>query len=388
MLFDPTNPANKFGYFKAGKNFCSYSQHEAQEYAAKTGEKVEWNFNDEFFSAIDWTIEPTESLKELYAERARQLRNKYDYLVLTFSGGSDSHNILSTFYENNIYIDEILTHHVCDGVKDKLSPVGNMIEITLAAIPEAKRYIEKFPTTIHRVVDISELIKTYWSQNLLDLKFNFIYYNNYYITPYNIVATSLPNILPEYQKLTETKKSVCFIHGNDKPYIEIQNGKWFFSFTSSVIDSSFSIRRQFEKSPVDDELFYWSPDAWKIMVKQAHVLRRYLYDNREIIKNLANGVYGDIPSNHLSRINFFRNRIPTQFIKNAIYPYWRNEIVDIGKVPYDLYGVKSLWWTNSNLPATKEHMAGVQYVSQIAFGEKSTRQKPMQISYDSKKYNF
>jgi len=50
----------------------------------------------------------SESLDFLYALRARQLREKYDYLVLYFSGGADSTNILKTFIDNNIFLDEIV----------------------------------------------------------------------------------------------------------------------------------------------------------------------------------------------------------------------------------------------------------------------------------------
>lgn len=386
MLFDPTSPANKFGYFKAGKHFCSYSQFETQEYAAKTGDKVEWNFNDEFFSTIDWTAEPTESLKELYAERARQIRNKYDYLVLSFSGGSDSHNILSTFLENNIYIDEILTYHFLDGVKDKFTPSASMLEVTMAAVPEAKKYLEKFPTTLHRIVDGSELVKQYWQNNIKDLKYNFMYYGNFYATPAPLVINNLPTTLPDYQRLTDSGKRVCFIHGTDKPYIQIDQGKWFFSFHSEVINASFSIKRQFEKTPVYDEFFYWDPNAWKLIVKQAHVLRKYLYKNHDIIKETMTGKYSNISPDYMSRIQFLGNRLPMFHIKNAIYPHWRNDIVDTGKEKMTLLRTpKAKWWQDSKLPGTKEYMQGIDYVIKTAG---LNPEKPMQHIYYSKKYYF
>jgi hypothetical protein len=380
-----SNPNNKFGYYSVGNHFFTYSQFEAQEYAARTNDSVNWHFNDEFFSGIDWHIEPQESLKELYAERAIQIRNKYDYIVLCFSGGSDSHNILSTFLENNIYIDEILTYHAYEALKDKHTPVANMVEITHAAVPEANKYIEKFPTTLHRLIDVSNIVKDYWATNLKDLKFNFVYYNNNYITPYNIVITNLPNILPEYKKLIESGKRVCFIHGTDKPQVEIDQGRWFFNFKSSMIDASFSIRRQIEQSPFDDEFFYWSPEAWKIIAKQAHVLKRYFQTNHYIVKNAIKGAYKNIDERFLSNILFFGNKIPMSYLKDAIYPYWDNNIVDVGKAPFNLYGIKSLWWTYSNLPGTKEHIAGVQHVAKI-IGEDIN--SPKQITYKSPRYYF
>lgn len=72
---------------------------------------MQFIFNEEVFDKIDWTIEPSFSLKELYTQRAQQLRDDYDYLILSYSGGSDSHEILGTFLENNIFIDEIQVMH-------------------------------------------------------------------------------------------------------------------------------------------------------------------------------------------------------------------------------------------------------------------------------------
>ena len=386
MLFDPTNAHNRFGYFTVGDTFKTYSQFEAQEHAGKIGGDVEWHFNDEFFSSIDWTVEPTQSLKELYAERAMQIRNRYDYLVLYFSGGSDSHNILSTFYEYDIHLDEILTHHTYTGEKDKFSAAGNMSEITLAAIPEAKRFVAKYPRTIHRLVDVSDLLQKFWAQNLHDLKFNFLYYSNFYPTPHHLVVSELGSILPEYQHIIDSGKRVCFIHGNDKPNIRLHDGQWQFCFRSNAIDSSgFSIRRQFEPAPYEDILFYWDPDAWKIIIKQSHVLKNYLYNNHSIIKHAMQGKFSDIPAAQRSFLYINGEAIPSPIIKDAIYPYWRNDIVDLGKPAWNLYGPKNIWWTKSNLPGAKEHVAGIDYlVKKIG----ATCNGPLQKVYLSKPYCF
>ena len=68
------------------------------------GFNIKYNFN-----IFDWSKEPTESWKELKKQRAQHIRDNYDYVVLYFSGGSDSTTVLNSFYDNNIYIDEIVT---------------------------------------------------------------------------------------------------------------------------------------------------------------------------------------------------------------------------------------------------------------------------------------
>ena len=73
-------------------------------------------FHDELFSKINWTQEPIDTLENLYIARAKQLREQYDYLILQFSGGSDSSQVLQTFLRNNIFLDEIRSYRHRDEV--------------------------------------------------------------------------------------------------------------------------------------------------------------------------------------------------------------------------------------------------------------------------------
>ena len=58
---------------------------------------LQWNFNDEVFEAYDWTKEPEKTLDQLYDARARDIREKYDHVIVSYSGGADSHNMLMAF---------------------------------------------------------------------------------------------------------------------------------------------------------------------------------------------------------------------------------------------------------------------------------------------------
>ena len=90
------NRQDIYGYYTVG-GIKMYSQIEAVEISNKLDLPIKWHFNDEVFSSLDWTVEPTETLAELYKKRCEQLREKYDYLVLYYSGGADSDNILNHF---------------------------------------------------------------------------------------------------------------------------------------------------------------------------------------------------------------------------------------------------------------------------------------------------
>jgi asparagine synthetase B (glutamine-hydrolysing) len=106
MIEVPAERQDKFGFYQVG-DFRTYSKFEAIEQHTKTNKKLQWNFNDTIYRSYKWDQEPKESLSELYRQRAQQIREQYDYVVLWFSGGADSTNILNAFIDNNIKLDEV-----------------------------------------------------------------------------------------------------------------------------------------------------------------------------------------------------------------------------------------------------------------------------------------
>ena len=98
---------DRLGYYLVGwKKF--HNKTLALLESKKTGYDLVWVFNNDVYGKIDWTIPIHDSLENLYKKRAQQLRDQYDYLVLYFSGGADSLNILHSFINNNIFLDEIV----------------------------------------------------------------------------------------------------------------------------------------------------------------------------------------------------------------------------------------------------------------------------------------
>ena len=101
------NP-DKFGYYEVDGR-PTYSKLEEAEWSYFNKSTIRWDFNDDIFNKIDWSIEPPNSLWDLYKMRARQIREAYDYVVLWYSGGSDSHNMLLAWIDAGLKIDEIAT---------------------------------------------------------------------------------------------------------------------------------------------------------------------------------------------------------------------------------------------------------------------------------------
>jgi hypothetical protein len=126
---------DQFGYYLVG-NYKTYSKIDALEHAHLFNTPVKWIFNDDVFSTHPWHIDTQEDIKKLYKKRAEQIREKYDYIVVWYSGGVDSFTVLNSFRENGIHVDEIAQWHCHEGEKTWDSFLNK--EVKEVAIPHAQ----------------------------------------------------------------------------------------------------------------------------------------------------------------------------------------------------------------------------------------------------------
>jgi hypothetical protein len=125
---------------------------------------VTFHYFDSFYQSLNWNTEPRENLKELYKKRAQQLRAKYDYIVLAYSGGADSCNVLDSFLDNGLHIDEIVSTYPLKAV-EKLHPYFNpsdkracnlIFEFSEAVKPKLTEVANKFPNVKINILDHTE----------------------------------------------------------------------------------------------------------------------------------------------------------------------------------------------------------------------------------------
>lgn len=265
-----TSHSDKLGFYKVGdKKF--YNKTLALLENFRTKEDVHWIFNTKVYGSIDWTIPVETPLLELYKNRAQQLRDQYDYLVLYFSGGADSANILHAFVENNIFLDEIVMHlpkPVTSFNDTDLSNGNYYSEIKYSAIPILERYKNKInPATKILYQDFARaglelLEKDNWFE-LVSICTN--------ITISGICRQMEQIADSYYLDLYSKGKTVARILGIDKPLV-YYDGEYYYSF---FIDSN----TYHYMTPVgitenyQTEFFYWTPDMPEIIVKQAQLIK-------------------------------------------------------------------------------------------------------------------
>jgi hypothetical protein len=254
---------DKFGYYQAG-NRKTYSRQEAIEFA---GEKpIEWVFNDEVFSLYDWTTEPVDNINHFYNLRATQLRNDYDYIVLFYSGGYDSHNILKTFIDNNLHIDEIITSI------PSLSIISTpTLEWNQFTSKQLERYKNQLVNTKIRLVEHNKKLIQIVSQNS-----DLLYSLNYKFTLHHLVKEEFKITFKEHRDCVERGAKIAYLYGIDKPAVSYnsQSRDYFVEFNESVIVNKILPETQSNKiQDIGYEFFYWAPECVSMMIKQAHMIK-------------------------------------------------------------------------------------------------------------------
>jgi hypothetical protein len=344
---------DKFGFYQAG-DFKSYSRFEAVEKGALTGHRLHWNFNDEMYSSLDWTQEPKESLGELYRQRAQQLRDEYDYLVLWFSGGADSTNVLNSFIENDIKLDEVASYVNYEATKDSYSWLN--AEIYHVAAPVIDKAKLKQPRLQHTVVDISQSTLDYFLDQ--SAKFDWIYDVNTHISPNACGRDNIKLTVPQWRKLFNSGKKVGFIYGFDKPKLEVIDSKYYFKFKDFVDGAVNAECQRSNRSWEFNELFYWTPDMPKIPIKQSHIIKNYLKLNTEESSFCSN----DHPEQSSIKIRTGEKHLKSSVLHTLIYPGWVPVLYQL-KAPSLTFTPRDTWFFNlpDSDPAKYAWQAGLKH---------------------------
>lgn len=345
-----------YGFYRVGP-FESYSKFAAIQEHVRTGLELEWIFNDDVYGACNWHQEPTQSLQELYAARAQQLRNRYDYLVLCYSGGADSDNILDTFVANDIKLDEVAVYVNFAATGDRNNLMN--AEIYNRALPKVQHIQQKWPHLRCTVTDYSELIIKHFEQpNTL---FDWIYTSNIHVHPGTQTRHARwKQSQPHWQKLFDQGRTVAFITGNEKPNVHGIKGKFWFHFKDTVDSARGAVQQTLDHAWDIDELFYWSPDAPQIPIKQAHVIKRCLQLARpdsEFVTSTRPNTYHNSSWN--KEYNLFLDHNATH---KLIYPSWTPNPWQ-AKPVLPIFPHQTEWFfkQSDNEPAKQAWRAGLEY---------------------------
>lgn len=261
----------KLGYYTVGTEKF-FSKPLALTRATQINQFPEWNFNNEVFGTQNWQAAPTVDIRELYRIRAQQLREKYNYIRLEFSGGSDSTTVLYSFVNNGIHIDEVVFRYPKTGEKNvsddpfNYKPENTLSEARYAAYPVLDWLKTAAPTTKITTHDYSE--------NMLDERNDesWVLHTKDYFQPGHAFKHAKFGY-KEHKHQADGGQSICVLYGVDKPKICIKDKKWYAYFLD--ITANHSVTDGGEYSNVTTEYFYWTPDLPELLIKQCHILKNW-----------------------------------------------------------------------------------------------------------------
>jgi hypothetical protein len=301
-------------YYKVGDRIF-FNKIEALYESSKTNTPITWNFFNEEFSKFNWASEPTESLDQLYAQRARMIRESYDYVIVMASGGADSTNVIHSFLRNNIRIDEIIASVPLSGMssyntnatdKSHANTVSETVHTQLPLMHEIKNLYPSQKITIHD-----------YFQDIIEYKTDdWLLRSGEWIHPSSAARYTLDRE-KHLVDLADSGKRVGIVYGIDKPHLATANVDSINHVVLLFNDLALNVPRpafKREYPNVDNVCFYWYQDP-TIPCKQAHVLLRDVLKANNPIKNLFH------TKAKVESSTSFENRKRHSKYERAIVPY-------------------------------------------------------------------
>lgn len=346
----------KLGYYTCD-NLEFESKILASFHSKKIGKPIDWIFNDQEFKLYNWKIEPEASLDTLYDLRARNLREKYDYLIISYSGGGDSHQMLMSFIRQNLFVDEILVNTLEKGWKNftyidptNTSCFNSGAEHYLQTLPRLKEVKKLIPKTKITICDLTDSVHDSFL-NVGDASWVFEKkeaLNPIGITRFNYIY------FREIKKRFDREKKIGLVLGVEKPKTFIYENKFLFRFNDRAANTvSISDHlKDYDNSVV--EYFYWSPDAVPMLIKQGHVIKKWLENNPQYQK------YWTIGTDYKT-IRTYHERL----LRSVVYPStWNEEWFQVDKAVKDWYSEFDNWFINGAAGTKAHHIwhEGVEFI--------------------------
>lgn len=323
---------DKLGCYRVG-DLKFYSKLEAIEAHQRTGIHPHWDFNEAVFSCYDWTREPTESITELYRRRAQQIRDRYEYVILMFSGGADSETVLRSFLDNDIKLDEVVTWTNYQGSGRKDDHLNS--EFFRVALPRFEQLRDQYPWLRQRVIDLTDLVMTLFSDETD--RFDWIHATNMFPQPNVLCRRDLVMSQKDWADMIHQGKKVCVITGADKPRVLHENGRYSVRFLDIV---DLTVKSMAGEQPYTDELFYWTPDMPEIVIKQGHMIKNYLERYY-----LTSPFVSQKPSQlAYKKVGGTKYWLDNHGVHTICYPNWNIETYSSGKTPSPIFGARDRWF--------------------------------------------
>ncbi len=348
------------GYYQAGdKKFIS--KHQALLYAGNNELDVTYKFFDHVWTNFDKSNIGKYSLQELYKQRAQQLRDKYDYLILYFSGGADSYNVLRSFVDNGIKLDEVCVKwareplhsntHLYTPNQTELTAYNYLSEWDYAIKPALEWLGKEYPDIKIEIVD--------WFEDKTEKGLE---YSLNKVNHFQDVEVGLLSVWsPSERQLFDKGIRVGSIYGVDKPNIYLENNKWYIYFS----DNGVAMGNPNDFNPLGTEYFYHSPDFPLLAFEMAKRVIDEFKVNNELMKTVVN------QDNRRDRkFILYSWQIQQKQIRHIIYDNWTDRFQAYKPMKPDRSDKH--WWIYSH-PELKDYLTKYTSMFQLHIDQIKSR---------------
>jgi hypothetical protein len=228
-------------------------------------------FHEKELRKTNWKIEPLESLQELYHQRAQWIRDNYEYVILAYSGGIDSTNVLESFYYNGIHIDEIVSVGALSQDKTWGSDENHNGDLYYNVFPTLDKL--NLPATKISIVDYTREFDTIDNLTALQ-KFGTDYHKELgtHISPHNLWWYDLKKFIG-----ANNDKKTAVVFGFEKPWFRYTGaGQTYLQFKDTFFQS---YGANFTDQNFHRVNFYSDENTGTLMCKQGHVIKNWFYKN-------------------------------------------------------------------------------------------------------------
>ena len=308
----------RLGVYHVGdKNF--YYKNSAMLEMSRTKKPTTWSFADDVFSAAARRPRSGLSLDKLYATRAQQLRDQYDYIVLAYSGGADSDTVLRAFVNNGIKIDEVWVDEPFEFAEKS----GYVLNRSTDSTNMISEWYYTTKPTLEKLRITNPEIKIHCSDSFVDDFGDKKFENLGRLTiGMHWMGASRWTYIDQYMtKLNDRYSRVALVLGIEK-FMPARQGQ---QIGFNLVDGPTWIKEDYI------EYFYWTPDMPELCVEQAYVVWDYLKHN---IKPLI-----DRDRAFILQANAWASRglNMDNLIKKLIYSEWDFNKHQVDKTPTSMF---------------------------------------------------
>lgn len=245
-------------------------------YVARWYEK-EFNCWLPFVTAPELIAEFRENLKDKSLDMnynynvdfIKRLKHEYEHVALLYSGGYDSHAILMDFIDNNIQIDETVTHFSWE-TDDRINE-----EYRENSFPSLYKYRNRIDKQTFLYPHEDELIAHFTDEYAFFKRpqcgtiiepMSSLQIENFYngATPYDY------GIPKNIDKKLDMNPRGCFIIGKDKPQLVYYKKRWYVTFLDSAMN---------DRGGLLNLIYFWAhPGNVKTLIQQSRMYRSFILD--------------------------------------------------------------------------------------------------------------